>query len=80
MIRRNAIPELLLSDLGALMPQDWILFALATRFGSIGYVDETLSTYRLHNNNYFASENPTLVADMQSFREFINRFSPYDFT
>ncbi len=79
MIRRSSIPEILISDAGPLMPLDYIIFALSTRFGSIGLIDEKLSTYRLHENNYWASENPVFENRWRDTKDFINQFSPYDF-
>jgi hypothetical protein len=79
MLRRCAVPELLISDVGPMMPLDYIIFSLSTRFGSIGFIDEKLSTYRLHDNNYWSSKNPTFTVNVRDTKDFINRFSPFDF-
>jgi hypothetical protein len=62
-----------------LMPLDYIIFSLSTRFGLIGFIDEKLSTYRLHDNNYWSSKNPTFTENVRDTKDFINRFSPFDF-
>jgi hypothetical protein len=81
LLRRNAIPELLLSDIGSLQPLDYILFSLMTRFNSIGLINDKLATYRIHENNYWAgSSNPKIKANPEKTREFINKFSPFNFT
>jgi glycosyltransferase involved in cell wall biosynthesis len=80
MVRRKEIPELVLSDLGTLQPMDWAVFALATRFGSIGFINETLSTYRLHSQNHYASSNPVLKSTISDTLKFIGQYSPYQFT
>lgn len=79
MLRRSAVPELLISDVGPLMPLDYIIFSLSTRFGLIGFIDEKLSTYRLHENNNWSSKNPTFTKSDHDAKIFINRFSPFEF-
>jgi len=80
LLRREAIPELVLNDIGALQPLDYILFALVTRFDSIGLIKEPLATYRLHENNYWATfSDPVITGKLQETREFIDRRSPFEF-
>ena len=80
LLRREAIPELILNDVGSLQPLDYILFALTTRFDSIGLINECLATYRLHEHNYWStSANRVISANLTETREFINKFSPFEF-
>jgi glycosyltransferase involved in cell wall biosynthesis len=79
-LRRSELPEFLLESVGKLQPLDYILFSLATRFKDIGYQKKKMSVYRLHENNYFASEHNALITpNYRQTREFLDLHSPYNF-
>jgi glycosyltransferase involved in cell wall biosynthesis len=80
LIRRCELPEHLLESIEKLQPLDYILFSLATRHRDIGFQNKKMSTYRLHANNYFASESKQVIeADYEKTREFLNSNSPHKF-
>ena len=57
MIRRSALPEI--PDwYDALFPiTDWPLYILAARHGAFGYLEETMSLYRLHAGGLYSSKS-----------------------
>ncbi len=55
MIRRAAIRDEVVSATGGFWPQDFIIFSVACEVGDIGFVPDTMSSYRLHSTNSWAS-------------------------
>jgi glycosyltransferase involved in cell wall biosynthesis len=55
MLRTAAIPRDLVAVMGGREPSDYILFALASQHGDIGFLPDAMSSYRLHGGNYWST-------------------------
>lgn len=55
MMRTTAIPMDVVGVMGNRQPSDYILFALATQYGDIGYLPDVMSSYRLHGANFWST-------------------------
>jgi glycosyltransferase involved in cell wall biosynthesis len=56
LVRRKLIPKMS-EELLNLKMGDWPLCALVSQYGLISYIDENMSTYRLHENSAWSSTN-----------------------
>lgn len=56
MVRWESVPYWKFKDFGDLMPMDYLIFVLSTNKGDIGFIDETMATYRIHSSNMWAGQ------------------------
>jgi glycosyltransferase involved in cell wall biosynthesis len=76
LLRRSELPEALFAEIGNLQPLDHILFALATRYKDIGFVNKEFTTYRVHDNNYWGnSSRTTIKSDPIATQKFIDKYA-----
>ena len=57
------------------MPGDWLFFCMAAREGSIGYLDDPLSIYRVHDGGMWTANVSQRVRRLQGSIETCQRFN-----
>lgn len=75
MVRRSAIAERTLRAVYDVQPGDWVTMALAAEGGDIGFIDQTMAAYRLHQNNYWAGEAAAHHEQVDKARWFLGTYS-----
>jgi glycosyltransferase involved in cell wall biosynthesis len=56
MVRWESVPYRKFKEIGDLMPMDYLIFILSTNKGDIGFIDESMATYRIHSSNMWAGQ------------------------
>ena len=56
MLRRENLRDDFLRSVYNIQPEDWLIFAAASESGDVGYLQESMATYRLHGNNAWAGQ------------------------
>jgi len=56
MLRRENLRDDFLRSVNNIQPEDWLIFAAASESGDVGYLQESMATYRLHGNNAWAGQ------------------------
>ena len=75
MVRRNALPERTLRAVYDINPGDWVTLALAAQAGDIGYLDDVMSAYRIHDANFWARADNELRAEGERTLWFLGTFA-----
>ena len=74
LIRRESIKEIPIWAY-SLNFLDWLLFILAAEHGKIKFIDEVMSTYRVHSSGFWSSMDP--INRMESRLQFFENLDPY---